>query len=440
MNDVTVENKQIIAEVHGLSHEGRGIATVNNKITFITGALPGEVVSLRRLNKRRNKFNEADVEEVITPSPDRITPLCEHYGTCGGCRLQHLSSQLQIEHKQAVLLEQLQHFAKLQPETILPPLMGPNKHYRRKARIGVKYVIKKEAVLVGFREMNGRYIANLNQCPVLHPSVGEKITALKEMIVKLHAYQVIPQLEVAIGDEQTALIVRHLETLDDHDLEILQNFATEHNIIFYLQPKGLDSIHKLGSTAGQDYLSYRLPELNLEYLFYPTDFTQVNAEINRSMIQQALTLLDLQSDDTVLDLFCGLGNFSLAMAKFAKHVVGVEGNEEMVKRAKLNAEHNDLSNAEFHAADLNEPLTAAWAQQKFSKILLDPARAGAANLMEYIENFQAQRIVYVSCNPATLARDAGLLAEKGYKLMKAGVMDMFPHTSHVESIAVFDKK
>lgn len=425
--------------IQSLSHDGRGVAQIEGKTVFSRNALPGETVSFRYL-KRHGQYDEGIAESVIAnPAPERIEPLCEHFGVCGGCSLQHLSTEQQINHKQHVVKEQLEHFGKVTPTEWLPPLLGPIQGYRHKARVGVKYVHKKGKLLIGFRELNGRFLADLNSCQVLHESVGLQFDSLREWLLSLSLYEHIPQLEIAVDDRGLAIIIRHMKAFTDEDLLILKQYAEKHDIYLYLQPKGLDSIHCVWPEENT-LLRYSLPAFDLHFDYHPCDFTQVNPEINQTMVSRAIEHLDIQSDESVLDLFCGIGNFTLPLARQAKTVVGVEGLENLVVKAKHNAALNQLENVEFHCADLTTPLKEAWAQRTYDKLLLDPARTGADKIMNMLSRWQPKRILYVSCNPATLARDAGLLAENGYKLSKCGVMDMFPHTTHVESMALFERE
>lgn len=428
--------------IESLSHDGRGITTINGKTTFVSGAIVHETV-ICKLTRKHSRYNEAEVTEVLTAAPERTTPLCAHYSVCGGCSMQHINSDAQIQFKQKTLLEQLKHFGKVEPEIVLPPISGNPWHYRRKARLGVRYVRKKERVLVGFREKFSNFLADIHACPVLHESVGSRIAELSDLIASLSQYEHIPQIEVAISDHETALIFRHLTPLPEEDVKKLREFAEANSLHFYLQPNSPEKIHKIWPLDSADKLSYfiNLPDKKLEMQFYPLDFIQVNSEINQLMLKQALYLLDPQSSDDILDLFCGLGNFTLPLAHYAKHVVGVEGSHEMVTRAQENAQHNSISNVEFHAANLMEPSpSVAWMQKKYDKILLDPPRTGAKELLPFIPKFSAKKIVYVSCNPSTLARDAGeLVYNYGYKLKQVGVINMFPHTSHIEAIALFEK-
>lgn len=434
------EKEKVTAFIHALSHDGRGIATVNNKTTFVQGALPTETVTCRVIQKRSH-YHEAEAQDILTPSLERLTPACAHFGVCGGCSLQHMSTVTQLQFKEQTLLEQLKHFGQVVPEAILPPLSASTLGYRRKARLGVKFVIKKNKLLVGFREKSSRYLAELERCAVLHPLVGEKLSDLSLLIASLQQYRNIPQIEVAIGDEDVALIFRHLEALPQEDQDKLILFAKEHHIHLYLQPGSPTSVHKLWPADKEDRLTYTLPDQALTFSFHPLDFTQINLEMNRLMVNQALQLLDLQKEDNVLDLFCGIGNFTLPIARLTKHVIGVEGGVDMVERATHNAALNNIKNVDFYSANLMEPATqASWMKATYDKILLDPPRAGAKEILPYCQHFNAKKIVYVSCNPATLARDAGeLVHQYGYKLKQAGIMNMFPHTSHIEAMALFEK-
>jgi 23S rRNA (uracil1939-C5)-methyltransferase len=323
----------------------------------------------------------------------------------------------------------------------LAPLSALSTGYRRKARLGVKFVIKKDKLLVGFREKSSRYLADINHCAVLHPQVGEHLPELSQVIASLQQFQHIPQVELAMGDTDIALVFRHLEPLSDQDQTALMEFGKKHHYHIYLQPNPPAKVYKLWPVDGKDRITYTLPDHQLEFLFHPLDFTQINLEMNRLMVNQAIQLLGLQANDRVLDLFCGIGNFTLPMARYAQHITGIEGGTEMVERAMANALHNQISNVEFHAANLAEPpLQAAWMKNRYDKVLLDPPRVGAKEMLPHLAAFDAKRIVYVSCNPATLARDAGeLVHQYGYRLTHAGMMNMFPHTSHIEAMAVFIK-
>jgi len=426
------------ARIESLSHDGRGVARVDGKVTFIDGALPDETVMFRYTGRRRSN-DEGCVVEVITPSPDRVTPRCAHFELCGGCSLQHLEPEAQVAAKQQQLTEQLQRIGKVKAEQILPPLFGPRWGYRHKARMGVRFVAGKDRVLAGFREKRSSFIVDTERCEVLHPAIGERIPEIAALVQLLHSCRQIPQVEVAVGDMVAALVFRHLGPLAEEDLARLGDFGEQTGLHIYLQPKGPDTVHLLWPK--QSRLSYRQPDFDLEFVFLPTDFTQVNTVLNQKMVQQALVLLELHQDDRVLDLFCGIGNFSLPMARLAGQVIGVEGDAGLVQRAGENALYNRLENVEFHIADLTRDMTSVrWAKEGFNKILLDPPRSGALEILPHLSALQARKIVYVSCNPATLARDAGeLVNSNGYRLVSAGVMDMFPHTAHVESIALFER-
>ena len=422
--------------VETLNHEGRGIAKIAGKTTFIRDALPHEEVEFV-YTRRKGQFDEGQVLKILTPSPYRIPPECPHFGICGGCGLQHMSSEMQIIHKQQVLLEQLKHIGSIIPENILPPLTAQTWHYRSKARLGVKYVEGKGKVLVGFRERNGRFIADLSSCKILHQNVGNKIAALSEMIMQLECRSSLPQIEIAVADNATALVFRHLQSLSAQDIQLLITFGQHHHFWIYLQPKDPDSVYQLYPQSNES-LYYSLKDHNLKLQFEPLDFTQVNQLLNQKMVNLAVKLLELNSTDIVLDLFCGLGNFSLPIALKSKLVIGIEGHQKTVERAKHNAKINNITNAEFFSANLAEDFNhLPWTKQKYNKILLDPPRIGAIKVIENIVQFNAEKIVYVSCNTATFARDAKILIQHGYKLRQAGIMDMFPHTNHTESIGVF---
>jgi 23S rRNA (uracil1939-C5)-methyltransferase len=437
-NQKNTTMQPLTAHVESLTHDARGVARLDGKVVFIDGALPDEDV-LFTYRTQRKSFDEGTLMQLIHPSSARVKPNCVHFGLCGGCSLQHMDGEAQLAAKQKIMLDTLQHLGSVQPESVLPPLNGLQWGYRRKARLGVKYVTKKETILVGFREKRSGLLADLSRCEVLHPSVGNLLVELRALVGALAAYQQIPQIEVAVGDAGAALVFRHLVELNDADRELLRAFGQQHNTQVYLQAGGPDTVTLLWPDIAS--LSYRLPDYNIELFFSPNDFIQVNADINRKLVDHAITLLDPLPHERVLDLFCGLGNFTLPLARRAAHVVGVEGDAQLVQRARDNAQHNQITNTDFHAADLNQALgCAVWAQPGFDKILLDPPRTGALEIIRQLAQFNATRIVYVSCNPATLARDAHeLVVSQGYRLLSAGVMDMFPHTTHVESIALFEK-
>jgi len=426
--------------IESLSHEGRGVGRIGGKTVFVDRALPNETVQMK-YTFQRGKFDEGQAISIENPNENRAEPPCEYFGVCGGCSMQHLSTDAQIDHKQFILKEQLAHFANTQPKEWLPPLQADLQGYRRKARLGVRYVIKKERTLIGFREKYSNYLADIDSCEILVKEVSDLLKPMSQLIDGMDSRLFIPQIEVACGDEAVCLIVRHLQPISEKDHAAWVEFAKERQLIIYLQPKGPKTVHRIWPVDDeQAQLSYRLKEYDLELLMEPLDFTQVNASINQQMLPLALELLDVQADDKVLDLFCGLGNFTLPLATKAAQVVGVEVVQEMVDRGTKNAQHNDLKNVEFFQADLAADLSdKQWLNRGYNKVLIDPARSGALEVIPNIVKINPQKIVYVSCNPATLARDTGELVKAGYKLMKAGVMDMFPHTTHVESIALFEK-
>ncbi len=434
-----VPKELVSAYVESLSHDGRGVARVNGKTTFIDGALPGETVTFRYL-KTKSKYDEACVEKIDLPSSKRVEAKCKHYGVCGGCGLQHMSIEEQIQFKQETMLLNMKNIGGIIPQEIFSPLMCQPWGYRRKARIGVKYVHKKERVLIGFREKQSRYLADLTHCEILHPSIGYRLEEFASVIRSLSNFEQIPQIEVAIGDDEQVLIFRHLTDFSEDDYTKLRAFGEQTGIQIYSQSKGPESVTRIYPER-ENSLVYRLADFDLELAFLPTDFTQINAEINQLMVSRAIQLLEIKDDERVLDLFCGIGNFSLAIARYAKSVVAVEGDQQLVNRAGENAIRNQLSNVEFHYANLFEEfLSFPWAKRHYPKILIDPPRSGAWEVVKNLKKLNPAKLVYVSCDTATLARDAAEICGQGYVLTGAGVMDMFPHTGHVESIAVFDKK
>ena len=426
-------------QILDLSHDGRGVARrEDGKAVFVAGALPGETV-LAEPTARSRRFDEARTLEVLTASPERVPPRCPHFGTCGGCVLQHLAEDRQIVAKERVLLENLERIGKVAPGRVLEPLTADSWGYRRKGRFSVRRVNKKDKTLVGFREQDPRFVADLGQCHTVIPQIGMKIQALAALVDGLQAREQIPQIEFIAGDDAIALTVRHLAPLDEADRAALAAFGREHGFSIFLQPKGPDSVHPLDGQAPA--LSFRLPQWEVELAFEPLDFIQVNAGLNQKMIARALELLDAQAGERVLDLFCGLGNFTLPLARTVAEVVGVEGDAGLVARARANAQRNGLGNAQFFAADLTtDQRGTPWMRAGFDKLLLDPPRSGADEVLKQLPLQGIDRIVYVSCHPGSLARDAGFLVhERGYRLVAAGVMDMFPHTAHVESIALFER-
>ncbi|KGM55515.1 23S rRNA methyltransferase [Lysobacter daejeonensis GH1-9] len=433
------------AEITGLTHDGRGVARrENGKAVFVAGALPGERVMASQTGRNRN-FDEAKTVEVLVAAPERVEPRCAHFGVCSGCAMQHYAEDKQILAKQNVLLENLSRIGHVTPETVLPPLTDAAWGYRRKGRFSVRRVDKKDKTLVGFREVDPRFVADVAFCHTVIPEIGDKVAALATLVDGMEARKDIPQIEFIAGDRQAdfsgiALTIRHLSPLSEADKAALVAFGQQHGFAIFLQPGGVDSVHPLWPE--QIKLAFSLPEWNLEFNFRPLDFIQVNAGLNGKMIRSALDLLDAQPDERVLDLFCGLGNFTLPLARSVREVVGVEGEAGLVLRARENAANNGLPNAQFHAADLGKDLSGhTWMREGFDKLLLDPPRSGADFVLTQLPLKQFKRIVYVSCHPASLARDAGYLVnERGWKLKAAGVMDMFPHTAHVESIAMFEPR
>ncbi len=432
------------ALITDLTHDGRGVARREGKAVFVSGALPGERVMAEQTAKNRH-FDEAKALQVLDASPDRVTPRCPHFGTCGGCVLQHLDEARQIEAKQRVLLENLERIGHVAPKTVLPPLTGASWGYRRKGRFSVRRVNKKDKTLVGFREQDPRFVADLRECHTVIPEIGGKVADLATLVESLDAREHIPQIEFIAGDASggasgIALVFRHLQPLSDGDREKLVAFARAHRFAIFLQPGGLESVHALWPEAPQ--LAFALAPWDVSLAFRPLDFIQVNAALNEKMIARTFDLLDPQPQDRVLDLFCGLGNFTLPMARRVGEAVGVEGDAGLVARARENAQRNGLANAQFHAADLTQDQRGtAWMRQGFDKLLLDPPRSGAIEVLQQLPLKQFDRIVYVSCHPGSLARDAGYLVnEQGYALVSAGAMDMFPHTAHVESIALFERR
>lgn len=432
----------IIANIESFSHEGRGIARVNGKTTFIAGALPGEKVTFLYTRQKKD-FDEGVACTVENVSPHRIAPHCQQYDRCGGCSLQHLNVETQIHEKETFLLNLLMRVGHCQPRQVLPPLQSPHWHYRHKARLSVRYVEKKQTTMVGFREKhNPRFITEIDQCVILNERVSANLLGLRALIGSMDNPHSIAQVEIAAGDKDIALIFRHLKPLSTMDEEKLRDFSEQTHFLIYLQAGGPSSVALFHPPQAHAFLSYTLPAYGLNFEFHPTDFTQINPHLNQLMVTQALSLMDLNPEDKVLDLFCGLGNFSLPISKFCEHVTGIEGNTEMVERAITNARQNHCNNTTFIAANLeNDNVFDSFKTSGISKILLDPPRTGAFNLVKQISTIHPQRIVYVSCNPATLARDANILVnQEGYILSSTGVMDMFPHTAHVESIALFERQ
>jgi len=422
--------------IDNLSHEGRGVARDAGKTVFVHGALPGERVTAR-ITRRRGRYDEAETVAVDVASAARVTPRCPHFGVCGGCSLQHATRELQLAHKQSVLLELLQHHAGLRPARVLAPIADAAWGYRRKARLGVKWVAKKGGIVLGFRERAKPYVADCRQCDVLDARVGALLPALRELITGLSAPTRIPQIEVAVGDQEVGLVLRHLTPLTDADRVRLHGFGVTHDIRWFSQIGGYDSVVALDGRT--QLLEYRIDDLRIA--FAPTDFTQVNAAVNQRMVEQALELLALTPTDTVLDLYCGIGNFTLPIARRAARVRGFEGASSAVERARHNAHLNSIANIEFATLDLDDTRAVATLEvPPDAKLLLDPPRAGAEVVLATLDLRDCPCLVYVSCNPVTLARDSAILrARHGFELSAAGILDMFPHTAHVESMACFTR-
>jgi 23S rRNA (uracil1939-C5)-methyltransferase len=441
-----------VATVVALTHTGEGVVR-EGKTAFVAGALPGESIKFRRTRAHR-QHDEAELVEVLTPAADRVVPRCPHFGVCGGCALQHLSPEAQLEARQTELQDNLERLGKVTPRAWLPPLRGPVWGYRRRARLGAKFVTKKGKVVVGFRERLAPYIADVQHCDVLAPPVGDLVTPLANLIMSLQIRERVPQIEVAVADNAVALVFRVLDPPTPADLERFREFRNTHAVRLYLQPGGLNSVHELDAPG--EPLCYGLHRFEVELEFLPTDFIQINGAVNESLVSKAVELLELTQSSEVLDLFCGIGNFTLPMARKAKRVVGVEGDAALVARAHHNAQRNQLENTEFHVADLarlfasgpGKPTakptsggaglpTPPWLRKGYTHVVLDPPRAGALEVLASIVSLDPQRVLYISCHPGSLARDLGMLVnEHGFVLEAAGVIDMFPHTAHFESLAL----
>ena len=427
--------------VESLDQEGRGVAHVDGKVIFIEGALPGELVTYSPY-RRKPTFEFAMLDTVLRASSARTQPQCAFFGRCGGCSLQHLDARAQVAAKQRILEDDLRHIGKVTPDIILPAIHGPAWGYRQRARLSARYVFKKGSALVGFRERRHSYVAEMTSCEVLTPDVSALLPPLRALIGQLSLRERLPQVEVAVGEDVTILVLRILQPLTPEDEVLLKAFAEEHGVWLYLQPRGPETAEPFWPAAACD-LYYALPEFDLKIRFSPTEFTQVNSAVNRVLVRRALRLLDPQPGERIADMFCGIGNFTLAIARSGAQVLGIEGSKALVARAGANAAGNGLAaRCEFQGADLFKA-DPGWvaALGHFDRMLIDPPRDGAVELVKALPDDGPRRIVYVSCNPATLARDAALLVHtRGYRLDAAGVVNMFPHTSHVESIAVFERQ
>jgi 23S rRNA (uracil1939-C5)-methyltransferase len=428
------------AKIDAVTHDGKGIASVDGKKAFVADAMAGETVQFIRRKSRRN-YDECELLEVIDASPDRIEARCEAFGRCGGCSLQHVTAEQQRAIKDQTLRDNLERIGKVEPDSWLPAMTGPEWNYRRRARLAVKHVPAKGRTLVGFRERHAPYVTDMHRCEVLEKPVDDMIDSLSDLVGRLSIRARLPQIEVAVADNDIALVFRVLDPPTDADKAEFIAFGEAKGVRIYLQPAGLDSVALLYPESQLEPLHYSLAAFDISIAFEPVDFVQVNKDINERMVSFAIEQLQVGPDDRVLDLYCGIGNFSLPLARQAGTVLGVEGEASLVARAGENAKRNKLTNAEFRVADLSKiDGSEAWVRSGWDRVLLDPARSGAADVVSRMHLFGPQRIVYVSCHPGTLARDAGTLVhEQGYRLAAAGIIDMFPHTAHVESVGIFTR-
>ena len=423
-------------DILDLSNEGRGVGRMNGKTVFVHGALPGERVVVK-IVKKRAKFDEGETVKVLVSSDKRVEARCRHFGVCGGCSLQHMGEKDQLSHKQNVLLEMLKNHAGIMPTVIFDPIVSEQWGYRKKARLGVKWVNGKNGVIVGFREKSKGFVTDSTECEVLDPRVGKKIMPLRILIQGLSIANQIPQLEVAMDKDVVSIVIRHLAPMNLEDLSVLKRFGRKHKLDFYLQSEGIDTIHAIEEEP--KLLSYDLGEIVVN--FAPTDFTQINSKVNEDMVKKVLECLQPREGDQILDLYCGIGNFSLVMAAQGAKVTGFEIDRRMVRRAKMNADLNELSNCSFRSIDLeNVSELKSVGLNDVNKILLDPPRSGAKVVLDNMNFQKVEGLLYVSCNPITFSRDAGILAEvHGFKLSEVGVLDMFPQTSHFECIGFFER-
>ncbi len=429
-------------KIESVDGKGRGVARIQGKVTFVEGAIAGEVVSYS-LTKRKPGYNIAKISSLIRESAARVSPRCDSFGVCGGCSMQHIDTATQVSIKQRVLEDNLSRIGKVAPDIIFPAIYGDGWRYRRRARLSARFVRKKGLVLVGFREKGNSFVAELHHCYVIPRKVSEILRPLGNMISSLSIKKEVPQIEMAASDSVIALVIRVMDNLSKDDQRLLATFAKQHSCRIFLQPRGIDSIYLFYPQDQPKNLYYSLPEFNLEIAFSPSHFTQINFAVNRVLVRRAVALLDPQKNDLIADYFCGVGNFSLAIARTGGSVVGYEVNESLVKQAYLNSEINGLDKSVRFItsnlfSDLKNPQDVV---NRFDKCLIDPPRDGAENLINNIGTNGPDRIVYVSCNAATLARDSGVLVrQKGYTLKGAGLVNMFPHTSHCEAIAMFEKR
>lgn len=424
----------IPASIRDLTHDGRGVADVDGRRIFVPGALPTEQVLIRP-RRRRRRFEEAELVSVVAPSASRVAPGCEYFGRCGGCAVQHLAYLAQVEFKQRVVADAFERIAGHSPEHWFPAVESPQWGYRRRARLGVKYVAGKERVLVGFRERAAPYVTDMQRCPVLAAPMGEALGELAAVIGQTSIKSRLPQVEVAIGDERAAIVLRVLDTPTAQDRAAFEAFGRRHALDVYLQPGGPGTAAPL--TGDSAPLCYSLSEFGLRLEFAPTDFVQINAEINARIVAAVIEFARAGAHARVLDLFCGIGNFSLPLAQLAERVLGVEGEAGLVARAAHNAKRNRIDNADFVTADLTVG-GSAFLREQWDLVMLDPPRTGAEVVVSELARSRPARIAYVSCHPATLARDAKILIDAGYRLTAVRTFDMFPHTHHIEAMALFE--
>lgn len=440
-DDIKPKKKLVLATIENIDQEGRGVTHIDGKAIFVEGALQGELVEFESYVKK-STYEIAFTERVIRQSNLRVKPKCDHFNRCGGCSMQHFEFQAQIAAKQRVFENTLSRIGKVKPETILTPLAGPSWHYRYKGRLRVKFVIKKNKALVGFNEKRTHFIADISSCKVLPKNLSDILPQLQELITKLSIKDKIPQIEFAADQNHLVLVLRILDALNDNDEFLLNTFSSQYPVQFWMQSKGPDTVKPL-SKKDDVKLSYALKEFGLQFNFMPYDFTQINPFINQVLVRRAMSLLKPSHDDRILDFFCGLGNFTLPIARSGSKVTGIEGSTSLLERAKQCCDENKLESlVDYQCMNLFEITKELLLQLgKANKWLIDPPRDGAFQLVQLIDDeINPSLIVYVSCNPATLARDAQILVnEKGYRLDKAGIINMFPHTSHVESIALFVK-
>lgn len=421
-----------------LSHDGRGVSHLDGRVVFVDGALPGETVVCAVKRRRKGVF-EGHATEIIEPAPMRVKPRCPHFGVCGGCSLQHLDPQQQIKAKEKVLTQSLKRIGGVEPEQWFAPLSDDPWGYRRKARLGIRDVAKKGGVLIGFRERRSSYITSLGECPILDPKISRLLPALHELVSALACRSEIPQIEVATGEGVESLVLRHLVAMSTKDEHLLTEFAKAHGVNLYLQPGGIDSVGPLWPIPPKQ-LTYKV-DPDITFSFRPTDFVQVNTRINQMLVSRLLELSKPAYGGKIVDLFCGLGNLTLPLARVAEEVIGVEGQQSLIERAIDNAKQNNLANVRFETVDLYTDQPVIVPDLKSANCLvLDPPRSGAREVVDQLNSRSPERIIYISCNPATLARDAGILVtQKGYTLRGSGMVDMFPHTAHVESITLFER-